>query len=130
VTPATNFSITTTGGGVGDLTLTPIGTQCYPTATRGFTLPTFLATMGIFGNGSFLGITPDFVTLTFITQPQAPDNIPHFVVTPTTYRNSGPIMFPPGFFGALTGVTMDAVQVLLDANGTPVFISNVSQVTF
>jgi hypothetical protein len=88
------------------------------------------ATPGVFGNGPFLGISPDFVTLTFITQPALPDHISHFVVTPTTYPNSGPVVFPPGFFGALTGATMDAVQVLLNANGNLVFVSNVSQVTF
>jgi PKD repeat protein len=130
VTAPSNFSITTTGGGVGDLTLTPIDTVCFPTATRGFTLPTFAATPGIFGNGPFLGITPDIVTLTFITQPALPGHISHFVVTPTTYPNSGPVMFPPGFFSALTGTTVDAVQVLLNANGNLVFVSNVSQVTF
>jgi hypothetical protein len=39
-------------------------------------------------------------------------------------------LFPPGFFGPLTGATMDAVELLLDGAGRPVLISNVSQVTF
>lgn len=130
VNATTGFSITTTGGGTGDLTLTPVATQCFPTAVRGFTLVSFAATPGSSGNGPFAGLTPDIFTFLFIAQPPSPGNIPHFVVTPNTYPNTGVVLFPPGFFGPLTGATMDAVELLLDGAGRPVLISNVSQVTF
>lgn len=114
------FDLSTTGAG--DLTITPVDTSCYPNAVTGYTLAS------LSGPGPFLGITPDSFTLSLITIPAAPGVVPHFVVTPTTYPNV-PRVFPPGALASLSGQSITAVQVLLDAAGNLVFVSNADTVT-
>lgn len=118
------FTLQTTGGGVGDLTITAIDTSCYPTAATGYTLGTFL------GPGPFLGITPDAFTFSLILMPAIPGSVPHYVVTPGTYPNGGPAIFPAGTFSGLAGQSLTGVQILLDGNGDLLFFSNTATVTF
>jgi len=121
-TPA--FTIASSGGGVGDLTVLPIDTNCYPTAAQGYTLITFA------GPGPFLGIMPDAFSFQFILSPAAPGNIPHFITTPTTYPNGGPVVFPAGAFAGLAGLSMTAVEILQDASGNLILVSNASTTAF
>lgn len=120
------FSMATSG--VGDLTVSPVPASCYPLATTGFTFVSFNATSGSIGQGGWFGIVPDAATLLSVQIPATPGDPLHHVVTPNTYPNTG-LVLPAGSV-LLPGTTMDAVQVMLDANYSIVYVSNVAQVTF
>lgn len=121
---APTFSMSTTGGGTGDLVINPVDTSCFPAATSGYTLVT------LSGPGPLFGITPDVFTFSLVVTPPSPGWIPHFIVTPGTYPNGGATLFPAGFFTPLTGQTLTAVEVLLDINRDLLFVSNADSVTF
>jgi parallel beta-helix repeat protein len=125
------YSTVTSGGGTGDLVLTPIPTLCGQAAgaARGWTLAS-LATANPVGTGPFFGLVPDAVTFQFLFFPPMVNGGIHFIVAPGAYPNTGPINFPPGYFSGLAGQSLDSVMVFVAANGAFVYASNVSRVTF
>lgn len=125
------FSISSSGGGAGDLTITPVPTSCGPAAgaVQGWTLAS-LATSGPVGTGPFVGLVPDSLTVSFITNPGFPGNPIHFIVFPGFYPDTGALIFPAPLFAALAGFSMDAVMVYFGASGNLLHVSNVSRTTF
>jgi hypothetical protein len=122
------FSLTSTG--VGDLTINPIPAYCFPGAVRGYTLASLVTSNGPAGSGPMLGLFPDNITMAFIVTPPSVNNIVHFIVSGGSYPNFGTLALPPGTITGLSGASMDAVQVLLNAAGQILDVSNVSRVTF
>lgn len=125
------LSLSTTGGGVGDLTLAPVPTGCGAAAgsVSGWTLVS-LTTAQPAGTGPGFGLVPDPVTFQFLFSPPNVGTIPHFIVAPGAYPDTGPVLFPPGFFSALAGFSLDAVMVFLAPGGGLQHWSNVARVTF
>ena len=96
------------------------------TRTTGYTLVS-LSTPGPVGGGPFIGLYPDPVTIAFLLTPALPGNLLHFVVNGVNYPDNGGTSFGPGALSGLAGLSMDAVEVLLDIGQNLVFISNVSR---
>lgn len=123
------FVMTTLGNGAGNLTIVPVPTTCYPTTVEGWTLIS-LSTPGPVGTGPFFGLYPDFFTVQFILTPIAPGSPIHFPALPGVYPNGGAFVLPNGTFTPLTGVTMDAVEILVGPGLTFLKVTNVARVTF
>lgn len=125
------FNMTTTGGGVGDLTIEPIPTSCGMAAgaVSGWTLISLNTSQAV-GTGPFGGLVPDANTFAFILTPAGPGNPIHFAVTPGLYPDGGALPLPPGTFSALAGFSMDAVMIYLNAAGGLHYVSNADRVTF
>jgi hypothetical protein len=125
------LSISTSGGGVADMTLMPVRTTCGPAqgTFTGYTLVSG-SVGGNVGSGPFFGIGFDAITLQFIQTPPSVGNVVHFVATPTSYPNTGTLFYPAGFFAPLVGLTLDAVMVFQAPNGSILHWSNVARVTF
>jgi hypothetical protein len=125
------FGLSTTGGGVGDLTITPVPTSCGPAAGAydGFTFIS-LTTAQPVGTGPIFGIVPDPLTFQFLFTPVNVGTIPHFLVAPPAYPDGGNVVFPAGFFAILSGISLDAVMVFRNPNLTIKHWSNVVRVTF
>ncbi|HMS17944.1 MAG TPA: PKD domain-containing protein [Planctomycetota bacterium] len=125
------FSISTSGGGVGDLVISPVPTSCGAAAGAfdGFTLISLTTTQPA-GLGPIFGIVPDPVTFQFLFSPPNVGTIPHFLVSPPAYPDGGPVVFPPGFFSVLAGISLDAVMVFRNGSFGVQRVSNVSRVTF
>ena len=98
----------TTGGGVGDLTLTvinlPVG------VTEGFTLVT-ASPVGGPNSGPLLGIWPDATTISAVASPAGAGNPLHFVTgVPGVYPDA-PFAVPAGTLSFLGGQVWDTVVV-------------------
>ncbi|HYC77387.1 MAG TPA: LamG-like jellyroll fold domain-containing protein [Planctomycetota bacterium] len=125
------FDLFSTGGGVGDLVVTPVPTACGAAAAAvlGYTLLSF-NTAGAVGTGPLFGITPDAITFFFLSTALAPGNPLAFVVSPGLYPNAGPLGFPAGTMSAFAGFSMDGVMVFIGPTGSLVYWSNVDRVAF
>jgi PKD repeat protein len=125
------FDMTSTGGGVGDLTITPVPTNCGGAAgaARGYLLPSF-ATTGTLGTGPLFGLVPDGLTWQTLMTSPAVGNPLSFVVTPGVFPDSGPLSFPPGSLSAFGGLYLDAVMVYLTPSSTLLHYSNIDRVLF
>lgn len=125
------FGLFTSGGGVGDLIVTPVPTNCGPAlgAASGWTLISFATPLPV-GAGPLGGLVPDATTWSFLFMPVAAGSIAHFAVTPGLYPDAGPLNLPAGSLVGLTGLTMDAVMLFLDGSGTLIHVSNVARVSF
>ena len=125
------FDLATTGGGVGDLLITPVPTTCGLAvgAATGWTLVSLATTLPT-GAGPVFGIVPDSTTFIFLFSPPSPGNPISFVVAPPLYPDGGALPLPPGTFAALAGLSMDAVMVFLTPAGGFLYASNVDRVTF
>jgi PKD repeat protein len=125
------FDLFTTGGGVGDLIITPVNTNCgaASAAVRGFTIASF-ATPGAVGSGPLFGLTPDAFSWQCLATSPAVGNILSFLVTPGVYPNAGPVVVPPGALSAFAGMSMDAMMAFLSASSALVHYTNVDRVTF
>jgi PKD repeat protein len=123
------FTMTTTGGGVGDLCVTPPRLHCFPNVVRGHTLVSLDAHPGSVGQGPFLGLVPDMWTYFTLAQPPGSPNAFHFLAAPGIYPDI-PLDVLPGFFSPLAGLPLDAVIIYFDGQGIPVHVSNVAQVVF
>jgi PKD repeat protein len=122
------FDAFTTGGGVGDLTLTGIPSYGGPTAVQGFTLVSFTPA-GVLGGGPMLGIQPDALTWPIFGMAAGVGNPLHYVVTPGFYPEVPFVVFP-GALSGFVGITADFVQVGLTAGYGFVFVSNCDRITF
>jgi hypothetical protein len=101
---------TTTGGGVGDLTLAAIN---FPVgASEGFTLVT-ASPIGNPGSGPLFGIWPDGTTWNFIATPAQVGNPLHFTTGTPGVFPAAPLFLPPGSASFLAGQTWDVVLVAL-----------------
>lgn len=125
------FDLATTGGGVGDLVITPVPTTCGSAAGTliGYTFLSFTPAAPV-GQGPWFGITPDAAFFLFITLPLAPGNPTAFVPTPGLYPDAGAFALPAGTFSAFVGQSMDAVMVFLSATGSLLHYTNADRVTF
>jgi PKD repeat protein len=122
------FDAATTGGGVGDLSLTGIPSYGGPAATHGFTLVSFLPAPSV-GTGPLCGITPDAFTWQILAMPEGVGNPLHYTLTPGIYPET-PFLVPAGVLSSFVGVTADFVQVGLTPSYTLVFVSNCDRITF
>jgi parallel beta-helix repeat protein len=125
------FDLATTGGGVGDLVITPVPTTCGAAAGTliGYTFLSFTPATPV-GQGPWFGITPDAAFFLFLTLPLAPGNPTAFVPTPGLYPDGGAFALPAGTFSAFVGQSMDAVMVFLSATGSLLHYTNADRVTF
>ena len=123
------FQLSNSGPGVADLTIMPVPALCYPAATAGYTLISLSTTLPL-GAGPIFGIAPDAFTLIGINSPRSAGNALNFFTTAGTYPNTGPLVFPAGFFAPLVGQTLDACEVLVDNSGNIVYYSNVARISF
>jgi hypothetical protein len=126
--PGFQFTATTTGGGVGDLTLDPTDSLDAPGHAFGYTFISF-ATAGNVGAGPAFGLMPDANVFSILTLPPSVGNPLAYVVAPGIYPETN-LVFPAGSLTFLTGVTTDFLQVGFDVNQTLLFYTNVSRVTF
>jgi PKD repeat protein len=125
------FDLFSTGGGVGDLVITPVPTNCGAAAgsVQGFMLVSF-ATAGAVGSGPLFGLVPDALTWQCLTSPFAFGNPISFYVAPGFFPNTGPLAFPPGSLSGFAGQSMDGMMVFLTAGFGLVHSTPVDRVTF
>lgn len=123
-----NFAMTTSGGGVGDLTAQIFNMP--PTTNEGFTLVSF-DTTGPVGLGPLFGLYPDQLTIQALTSPAASTNPLHFVApfVPGTYPVA-PFSYPPGALASFAGMSLDGQVFVFDATNNFLGATGVSRVTF
>ncbi len=123
------FDLATTGGGVGDLTVTPVPTSCGSAvgSVLGYTFLSFTPATPV-GLGPFFGITPDAVFFLFLSVPLGVGNPTAFIIAPGFFPDAGPLALPAGTLAAFAGATMDAVQVFLGPASNLVHYSNTDRV--
>ena len=120
----------TSGSGIGDAVVIGAGSPCFPTAIDGYTGFSFNPS-GPVGGGPLLGLYPDPLVFAILSVPPSPGNLFHFLFDGMSYPDA-PISFPPGTFTPLAGISMDALQIYLNAGSAQplVYVSAVSRVTF
>ncbi len=95
--------VTTTGGGVGDITVTP---PPAPAGTiEGYTLASLAAATPV-GSGPVLGLNLDPLLISIIGTPASFGNPLHFIPAPGLYPEV-PFSAPAGFLTAFAGMPMD-----------------------
>ncbi|NRA96150.1 MAG: lamin tail domain-containing protein [Planctomycetes bacterium] len=104
--------VTTTGGGVGDITVTP--PPAPPGLIEGYTLASLAATTPV-GSGPFLGLNLDPLLIAIVSTPAAVGNVLHFLPSPGLYP-AVPFQAPAGFLAAFVGAPID-ITVVWIANG-------------
>jgi hypothetical protein len=107
--PAFALTATTTGGGVGDLTLGIAGVR--PTATNVLLLVSGTPAPGGPGTGQFFGLFfPDPILFSVLATPSASFSLLHFPVTANPYA-AGPLFFGPGSLSWLVGQVWDTTAI-------------------
>ncbi|HYC77210.1 MAG TPA: PKD domain-containing protein [Planctomycetota bacterium] len=122
------FTATSSGGGVGDLVVTPVPPIGAPGMVEGFTFVSFAPPPTV-GSGPAFGLVPDAGFWPILTMPAAPGNPLHYVVAPGLYPQT-PFIVPQGGLAVLAGLTADLVQVGFGPGYTLLLVSNVARVTF
>jgi PKD repeat protein len=124
------FAMSTSGGGVGDLTVVPVPTTCGAAAgsIQGWSLLSLTPAASV-GSGPFFGIVPDALTFLFLYTPAGVGSPVHFVVAPPFYPDGGPVVLPPGSISNLAGLTLDGVIVYLNLAGNLQHWTNVARIT-
>lgn len=111
--PAFALMASTTGNGVGDLTLGIVGIR--PTATDALLLVSSTPAPGGPGTGAFFGLFfPDPVLFAILATPSAAFSPVHFPVTANPYAQ-GPLVFGPGSLSALSGQIWDLTAICYSA---------------
>jgi hypothetical protein len=131
LTVATNFPLdaSTTGGGVGDLVVSPVSSAVAPpSTTNGYTFVSF-ATSNALGTGPAFGLYPDGAFWDVLFTPAQVGNPLHYLSTPGFYPDVN-LVVAPGGLSVFAGISLDFVQVGLDANLAITFVSNPDRVTF
>ncbi len=118
----------TSGGGVGDLTVHGIPTAIAPGLSEGYLLVS-LHTVQPVGTGSIQGFEPDALTWWVLALPAATGNPLHWLAD-SRYFPDVPLVLPPGTAAGLAGVSVDFMQADFDAGHLLQRISNVARVTF
>jgi hypothetical protein len=108
------LSAVTSGGGVGDITLSL--TSIIGSALEGYLLLTLDAT-GSVGGGPLLGIRPDNLTWSIFSFPSIPGSPFHFPIGLAGIFPDTPFSAPAGTLSNLSGIEMDAVVLLLGPTG-------------
>lgn len=121
------LSAHTTGGGVGDLTISLTGISA--TTVQGYTVVSFNTTLPV-GAGPVFGINPDLVTLQGLAAPIAAGSLFHWAppFNPGQYP-ADPLVLPPGTLSAYAGMSADARALALDAQWNAAF-SDIVRITF
>lgn len=122
------FRIITTGGGVGDVFVSPIPNSQVPTATTGYMLISF-NTVSVVAGGPLFGIYPDFYSWNTILSPAVAGDVFHWIVVAGLFPNVG-FGLPPGALAGLAGLTLDGVQVDVTGAFSIANISTVSRAAF
>jgi parallel beta-helix repeat protein len=122
------LDVQTSGGGVGDLTITGVPSVGAPGAYQGFLFISFATSIPV-GTGGFFGIDPDLLTFLTLQQPAAVGGLLRWVTTPGFFPEV-PAVFPPGSLTFLAGMTGDFVQVDLAPPFLLANVSNVARATF
>lgn len=110
--PGYTLVASTSGGGVGDLTLDVANIP--PAASHAWILASSTAAPGGVGTGSALGLVPDALLSHFLSIPSHPACPFHFPVANNVYATS-PVLVAPGTLSALSGQTWEATAVAYDA---------------
>jgi hypothetical protein len=109
-----DLSLTTSGGGVGDLVY---AVSNLPGGTiEGFTFVSLTPTsaFGIpFGRGPFFGLWPDALVFTILASPAAVYDPFHWVNPAGGLFPESPIIAPPGTLSAFAGMTFECASVAL-----------------
>ena len=121
------LSATTTGGGVGDLTLSL--TNITSTAVEGFTFISG-STPSPVGLGPVFGITPDALTWPILTWPLGVGDPLHFVVGVPGVYPASPLAVPPGALSAFAGLSFDMVSAVFAPGFALVGRSNVQRLNW
>lgn len=122
------FDVTTTGGGVGDLTITPIPHLGAPSAATGYLLISFAGNLPV-GTGPLLGLNPDATTWSILISPAIVGDILHWTYVPGLFPDF-PLSLPAGTLVSLAGTTTDFVQLDVTAAGTIANLTQVERITF
>ncbi len=126
--PGFEFDAATTGGGVGDLTLTPVTSLGAPGQAFGYTFISFTPASPQ-GGGPLLGLLPDANVWAILGLAPSVGNPLAYIVAPGFYPEV-PLSFPPGTLSFLTGTTADFVQVGFTSTQSLLFFTNVDRLTF
>ena len=116
------------GGGAGDLSMTPIPHLGVPNATTGYMFLSFNTALPA-GQGPMFGITPDFNSFSILMSPATVGGILHWVYTPGLWPDLG-FSLPAGAVPFAAGTEIDFVQVDLTAGLQIANVSNVARVIF
>jgi PKD repeat protein len=122
------FDVFTTGGGVGDLVITPVPSFGNPTTVQGYTFLSFTP-VGAVGSGPAFGLTPDINFWNVLFLAPSAGNPLSYLPAPGFYPDV-PFALPAGAVSFLTGVTVDFVQVGINGAYLISLVSNVDRVTF
>ncbi|MBK8975777.1 MAG: S8 family serine peptidase [Planctomycetes bacterium] len=104
-----------------------VATNLPATWAEGFTVFSASRPDPVVGNGNLLGVELDGLAVATLTSP--PGTVFHFANQGPTAYPAVPFDFPAEIASALTGVTLDAAVLLLDARGAVVEVSNAARVT-
>ncbi len=122
-----NLSVTTTGGGTGDLSVS--FTALDPTATEGFLLISGATTSPV-GFGPVFGIFPDLLTWGVLQTSASPGNPLHFLVGFPGIFPDVPFVLPPGVGTVFAGQTWDFVGVTFSTGYIGFQRSGVNRITW
>ncbi len=121
------LSATTTGGGVGDLTMAL--TNISASAVEGFTFITSTTPTAV-GLGPVFGITPDALTWPILTWPLGVGDPLHFVVGAPGVYPAAPLVVGPGALSVFTGSSFDMVSVVFAPGFVLAGLSNVQRLNW
>jgi hypothetical protein len=96
--------------------------------TEGYTFFS-LATSGPKGFGNLFGVERDFLVDAILVEPAIPGGILHFTNNGVGSYPYATFSFPPGLILQLSGLTIDAMVMLMTPSGVVVEQSNVDRVT-
>jgi hypothetical protein len=102
--------------------------ETQPVATRGYTVMSFdVDRHASLGNG--FGVELDGLSMNIVNRAPLAGNVFAFTssANPAHYPNAT-YQFPPAVAGLVSGRTIDAVVVLVDATGRVVSVSNVDRI--
>lgn len=122
------FSVTTTGGGTGDLNIQPIPHYGVPSAVTGYLLISFDTTLPL-GSGFVFGLNPDGFTWPILFSAPNAGDLVHWVYVPGFFPDA-PLILPPGVLSTLAGISADFLQLDLTAGYSVANVTPVRRVTF
>ena len=122
------FDAFTTGGGVGDLTITGVPIAGMNGGVEGYMFVSF-DTSSALGTGPFFGLVPDFYTWSIVSSPAGFGSLTHWYAAPGFFPDV-PFSVGPGALAVFAGLSLDFIQVDLTAFLTLANVSNPDRITF
>jgi hypothetical protein len=122
------FSAFTSGGGVGDLVVTPVPHIGVPTGVTGYLFVSF-DTTGPLGSGPLFGLRPDSFTWPILLSPANSGDLLHWFYVPGLFPDI-PLILPAGILSSLAGISADLCQVDLTGGFTLANVTPVRRITF